>query len=201
MIPTLMIATGNLGKLSEFQDLLDHLPLKLLSAADLENAPYVMETGSTYAENAALKAHAFAAAAGTFALADDSGLEVDALEGAPGLHSARIAGPGRSDLERRQLLLQELRDHSQPWTARFRCAAALASPDGALWASEGTCEGVIIPDERGEHGFGYDPIFYLEDVGATMAELARAQKNTLSHRALATKAMLPTLMRVFEFGS
>lgn len=195
MKPGLIIATSNPGKLREFQALLGDLPLQLLTAANLDSVPMIHETGKTYAENAAIKARAFAAAAGIYALADDSGLEVDALEGAPGLHSARLGGPGRSDADRRRLLLDQLYGSPPPWTARFRCLAVLANPAGAIWTTEGVCEGIIIPEERGRHGFGYDPIFYLEGEQATMAELSEHRKNSLSHRARALNAMLPILQR------
>jgi len=198
MKPGLMIATGNPGKLREFQALLEEVPLDLLTAADLDVVPAIHESGQTYAENAAIKARAFAAAAGVFALADDSGLEVDALKGAPGLHSARLAGPGGSDADRRRLLLEKLYGFPPPWTARFRCLAVLADPAGAIWTTEGVCEGIIIPEERGRHGFGYDPIFYLEEEHATMAELTKQRKNSLSHRARALKAMLPILQRELD---
>ena len=195
MKSTLMIATSNPGKRHEFAALLANCGLELRTPADLSAPPAVEETGGTYADNATLKARAYAVTSGLFALADDSGLEVDALNGAPGLHSARIAGPGRSDADRRALLLKHLRPFPRPWPARFRCVAALASPDGAVWTAEGICEGEIIPAERGEHGFGYDPIFLIAARGLTMAELSGEDKNAISHRGRAVNAILPLLLQ------
>ena len=160
----------------------------------------VQETGQTYQENAALKALAFCRLSGLVTLADDSGLEVDALGGAPGLHSARYSPlPGASDVDRRALLLRNLHDSPRPWLSRFRCVVALAAPGSEpprLEFYEGVCPGEIIPDERGSNGFGYDPIFLLAELGKTMAELTTAEKNQLSHRARAVRAALPGLVKM-----
>jgi len=146
----------------------------------------VEESGSTYAENAALKARSGALASSLITLADDSGLEVAALGGKPGLYSARYSQrPGASDADRRNYLLQELSQHARPWLARFRCTVAIATPAGELYFSEGECPGVIIPEERGDNGFGYDPIFFIPRLGRTMAELSTEEKNLVSHRAMA----------------
>ncbi|MFM8319681.1 MAG: RdgB/HAM1 family non-canonical purine NTP pyrophosphatase, partial [Chloroflexota bacterium] len=184
----ILIATNNRGKLVEFQALLGDLGAALVLPHDLGLALDVAETGSTYAENAALKAESFARHSGLPALADDSGLEVDALDGQPGLHSARFAPwAGATDVDRRRLLLQRLVESGRPrpWTARFRCVVALSTPQGQLWFSEGVCPGEILPEERGANGFGYDALFLLPELGRTMAELEMEQKNRLSHRARA----------------
>lgn len=197
---TLLIATGNPGKLVELQDLLQGLPIKLVIPADIGLAVFdVVEDGRTYAENARKKALAYCQASGLPALADDSGLEVDALDGAPGLHSARYAPqPGATDADRRALMLKNLRGLPRPWSARFRCTVAVAALDGSLNLSEGTCPGEIIPEERGTGGFGYDPIFFLPGLGLTLAQIPRQQKNTLSHRARAVQAAMPVLRRMVE---
>jgi XTP/dITP diphosphohydrolase len=154
----------------------------------------VEESGQTYAENAAAKARAWAAATGLVALADDSGLEVEALGGAPGVFSARYApGPSPTDADRRRHLLLQLEGQPRPWRARFVCVIAVATPTGALHFAEGTCEGEIIPTERGSHGFGYDPIFWLPELERTMAELLPEEKNRLSHRGRAAAAIRPVL--------
>lgn len=192
---TLLLATHNPGKRREIEDLLRHLRLRLVDLPTLGIHLAVEETGADYATNARLKALTYAQASGLWTLADDTGLEVDALGGAPGLHSARLLGPGHSDAERRQALLHLLHSHPRPWTARFRCTVALASPNGEIDLAEGTCPGEIIPEERGEHGFGYDPIFLVAGLACTMAELPLAEKNRISHRARAVQALLPMLRR------
>lgn len=193
----LLIATTNPGKLVEFRDLLGDIPVELVMP---ERDLRVVEDGANYAENAALKARAYAAASGWIALADDSGLEVDALDGAPGLHSARYSPvKNAGDADRRALLLANLRNLPRPWTAHFHCTVAIALPDGRLYLSEGQVFGEIIPDERGQNGFGYDPIFLLPELGRSMAELSREEKNTLSHRARAVHAALPVLRELMGF--
>ncbi len=194
-MPTLMLATGNPGKVAELRALLAlHLDLggvPLLTPRDWPTPlPDVAETGTTFAENARLKADALASATGLAALADDSGLCVDALGGAPGLHSARWAGPGASDADRNAKLLLALADvPPERRTARFVCAAALAVPGGETWTAEGVCEGIILDAPRGINGFGYDPLFLLPSLGLTMAELSSEVKNRLSHRALAVSRL------------
>ena len=190
----LLIATTNPGKIVEIQDLLEGLPFRLHLPADLGIRLHVEETGLTYAENAALKARAYCDAGGMLTLADDSGLEVAALGGAPGLHSARYSPrPGAKDADRRALLLANLADQPRPWLARFVCAVAVEAPGREVQFAFGECPGEILPEERGSNGFGYNPIFYLAGLGRTMAELTRAEKNTLSHRARAVHAALPVL--------
>ncbi|MBL8056505.1 MAG: RdgB/HAM1 family non-canonical purine NTP pyrophosphatase [Anaerolineales bacterium] len=193
----LLIATNNPGKVRELQELLAELPVPLVRPYDLGITTEVAETGATYAENARLKAEALAAASGLIALGDDSGLEVDALGGAPGLHSARYAGPGATDADRRAKLIQALREAPAPRAARFRCVIAVAVPAAsaapAVHLFEGTCEGEILLEERGQNGFGYDPLFWLPDQGRTMAELPNPLKNRLSHRGRAVQAALPWL--------
>ena len=189
----LVIATGNPGKIEELQSLLQHLPITLINPHDLSLTLEIKEHDDSYFANAERKARAYAEETNYWSLADDSGLEVDPLGGAPGLRSARLAGPGRSDADRRVHLLSLLRSHQRPWTARFRCVVALASPTGEMHFAEGICEGEIIPEERGSQGFGYDPIFLLEGLDQTMAELSMEEKNRLSHRARAVHAILPTL--------
>jgi len=191
--PTVLLATTNPGKLREMRALLEQIPVRLADPVTLGLALQVEETGGDYAENAQLKARAFAAASGWFCLADDTGLEVDALEGAPGLRSARLLQAGATDAERRARLLELLAPFPQPWTARFRCAMALAGPDGRIDWTRGECLGQIVPSPRGEAGFGYDPLFEVEHTGRTMAELAMSEKNRISHRARALSALLPVL--------
>jgi XTP/dITP diphosphohydrolase len=195
----LLIATRNAGKAREYQRLLADLPLEI-TWPELEKVEIMVEeTGATMAENAALKARAYATASGLLTWADDSGLEVDALAGEPGVRSARYAGPDASDEERCRRLLCQM--ENIPWekrTARFRCVVAIAEPEGTLHFAEGVCEGIIALEPKGQGGFGYDPIFYLPDRGRTMAELSLEEKNQISHRAraaLAARAILQTLVR------
>lgn len=194
-MPTqLLLASENPGKLREMKSLLSILPFELVSPFDLGLTLSVVESGATYAENAALKAQAYCAASGLLAVADDSGLEVDALGGQPGIHSHRFAPqPEASDADRREVLLNKLKHKPQPWLACFRCTMAVATPHGELHFSEGICPGKIIDEERGINGFGYDPIFLLEESKMTMAELSLEEKNHLSHRSRAIRAILPVL--------
>jgi len=183
----LLIATNNQGKIKELHELLDDLGIELITSSQIGLDLDVVEDGTTYAENATKKALAFAGASGLISLADDSGLEVDALNGEPGLYSARYGsteGNPLSDGERRNYLLEQLQGKPRPWTARFRAVIAIAK-DGNVQLTEGICEGEIIPEERGTGGFGYDPIFLLPKLGKTMAELSMEEKNRLSHRARA----------------
>jgi XTP/dITP diphosphohydrolase len=185
----LLVATRNAGKMNEYRELLQGLPVELTWPEAEEITLEPEETGATFAENAILKARAYAAASGLLTWADDSGLEVDALGGEPGVRSSRYAGPGASDADRYRLLLRKMA--GVPWerrTARFRCVIAIADPAGALHTAEGTCEGIITFAPRGANGFGYDPVFYLPDRGCTMAELSPAEKNQISHRARAARA-------------
>ena len=190
----ILVASANRGKLREFQAILADARFEFFLPADLGLALEVKESGSTYAENAALKARAYCAASGLICVADDSGLEVDALGGQPGLYSARYSPkPGATDADRRAYLLENLLTRPRPWTARFHCSLAIATPDGRIFYADGDCPGEIIPTERGMNGFGYDPIFYLADRGLSMAELADEEKNRISHRGRAVRAALPVL--------
>jgi XTP/dITP diphosphohydrolase len=194
---SLLIASGNPGKLDEIRALLDDLDLELLTPQDLGLEQDVPESGESYAENAAKKALAFSNATGLVALADDSGLEVDILDGLPGIRSARFSPqPGASDADRRAYLLERLRGLPRPWRAHFHCTVALAFPGKEVRFLEGECNGEIIPEERGSHGFGYDPIFFIPEMGKTMAELSMDEKNRVSHRARAIKAAIPLLTEV-----
>jgi XTP/dITP diphosphohydrolase len=191
----ILIATQNPGKAREFRLLLAPLSAKLRFPYQLGLRIEVPEDGITYADNAAQKALAYARASDLLTLADDSGLEVDALDGAPGVHSARYA-PGH-DVDRVTTLLAHMRDvPCEQRTARFRCAVVIATYTGELYRTEGVCEGLIALAPAGEGGFGYDPIFYLPDHGCTMAQLPQAQKNRISHRARAIEATMPTLRRL-----
>lgn len=195
----LLIATNNKGKVLELQELLIVSGIEFVTPAQINLQLEVEEDGSTYQENAGKKAIAFAQASGLISLADDSGLEVDALGGAPGLYSARYSPkPGATDKDRRDFLLENLKDKPRPWKAHFHATIAVAKPNGEIEFAEGNCYGEIIPEERGTGGFGYDPIFFMTDLGKTMAELEMEEKNRLSHRALAVLAAMPILKRMFS---
>lgn len=188
---TLIVATSNPGKLREIQAYLTELPWNLqLKPADIE----VDETGQTFLENAALKASEVARATQQWAIADDSGLEVNALDGAPGLYSARY---GRTDAERITRLLRELGDNAEDRSARFACAVAIASPDGRIAAStEAYCPGEILRAPAGTGGFGYDPIFWVPEVGQTYAQMSADTKHQLSHRGRAFAALQSQLQQL-----
>lgn len=194
MPPSLLIATGNSGKQREMCALLSSLALDLLSLHDVDVNLHVDETGSTYEENARLKAVAYHKLTGLPVLADDSGLEVKVLDGAPGVYSARFSPKeNATDADRRAHLLAQLEGKPHPWEAHFHCTAVLTLPDGTCLQTTGRCAGIIIPEERGTGGFGYDPVFFLPEHGATMAELPFELKNKISHRARAIQAMLPLI--------
>jgi len=198
----LVFATRNRGKLAELSVLAEPLGLEVISAAEL-GAPDVEEDGATFEENAAKKAREVAAAVGLPALADDSGLVVDALDGAPGVYSARFAGPEATDADNNRLLLSRLQGVAEDLRgAHFVCAMAFADPGGALGdhveVTRGECHGVILEAPRGEGGFGYDPLFIVPDRGQTFAELGAAVKNTISHRAMAMAQMQSFLQRYFR---
>ncbi len=198
-LPPLLVATRNAGKLSELRVLLREAPYRLVSLDDVGLDFEVEETGGTFAENATLKATTYGRAAFLPTLADDSGLEVDALGGAPGVLSSRYAGQDAGDDERNTLLLRNLANHSpETWTARFRCAIAIAPPAQDVSVVEATVDGMITDRPRGENGFGYDPVFYLPELGSTMAELSAEHKNRLSHRALAAKKAVSVLQSFAE---
>jgi XTP/dITP diphosphohydrolase len=194
----LLVATNNPGKLEEYQHLLRDLPLEIISlrqeAIDYEPE----ETGVTFEENAVLKANAFAERSGLLTLADDSGLEIDKLGGAPGVHSARYGGTRRGeDVRRYELVLRQLEGVPQPErTGRFRCVVALATPEGQVTTAEGAIEGLIALEPQGEQGFGYDPIFFIPEFDCTMAQLPPETKNRISHRARAARAAVPIIRRL-----
>ena len=195
----LLVATNNRGKLSEILSLLDGLSLDIITPEKIGITLDVAENGNTYEENASLKALAFARASGLVTLADDSGLEVDALDGLPGVRSARFSPlPNATDADRRTYLLNLLKVHPHPWTTHFHCTVAIATPEEEIYFYQGNCPGEIIALERGTNGFGYDPIFLLPEVGLTMAELSMSEKNLLSHRARAIKAAIPTLLDILH---
>lgn len=189
----LLLGTQNQGKQDELRALLSNLHIEILTPQQIGISIEVEESGSTYDENARLKAVAYASHSGLWSLSDDSGLEVEALDGAPGLRSARLGGEGNSDADRRRLLIEMLADHSRPWKACFRATVSLAGPTGELEVAEGDCTGEIITEERGTKGFGYDPIFLIHELGKTMAELGMEEKNQISHRARAIMALRPAL--------
>ena len=195
----LLLATNNKGKLAEMLALLEDLNLDIVTPESSGVDLNVAEDGSTYEENASLKAAAFAQKSGLVTLADDSGLEVDALGGSPGIRSARFSPlPKATDADRRAYLLGLLNSYPRPWTAHFHCTVAIAIPGGKIYYAQGDCPGEIIPIERGTNGFGYDPIFLLPEIGLTMAELRMEDKNHLSHRARAIKAAIPILLDILQ---
>jgi XTP/dITP diphosphohydrolase len=194
----IVVATRNEGKLVEIEAALSAaLPdLELGSLRDFAEVGEVEETGATFAENALLKARALSEATGLPAIADDSGIEVAALGGFPGVASARWAGPEASDGDRNAGLIARLREAGVPeeaWDARFVCAIALALPGGEAHVFEGACEGRLIAEPRGVNGFGYDPIFLRPEDGRTTAELTRAEKNAISHRGRALAKLAAAL--------
>ena len=193
----LLIATQNHGKLQEIESLFCDVAIELVSPGDISLKIEVIEDGITYRENAAKKAMGYSEAANLLTLADDSGLEVDSLDGQPGIHSARFSiKSNATDEDRRLALLEALEGYPQPWKARFVCVMAVIDPDRGIYFSDGYCPGEIIPEERGEHGFGYDPIFLVAGTGQTMAELAMDEKNIISHRARAAAAIKPRLIQI-----
>lgn len=195
---SIILATYNKGKVIEIKELLASLDLKVYTPADLGLTLDVVEDGHSYAENATKKAVAFAQISGIPALGDDSGLEVDALQGQPGLHSHRFCPiPNATDAGRRKYLLERLADKPRPWTACFRATVAIASTSGNIKLATGQCQGEIISEERGNNGFGYDPIFFIPGIGHTMAELELHEKNSLSHRARAVQNAIPILKEIF----
>ncbi len=196
----LLIASGNPGKVQEIKTILAHLDLEIKTVMDSDqNEINVQEIGETYRENARLKAEAYYKSTGWITLADDSGLEVKALDGAPGIRSARYSPKeNATDADRRHYLLQHLWGKPRPWQAHFHCSAALMVNEHEIYFSDGRCDGLIIPEERGTGGFGYDPVFYIPEYQATMAELSAEIKNKISHRGNALLAMIPILKEVYN---
>jgi XTP/dITP diphosphohydrolase len=188
MTQKLLLATNNRGKIKEYRSLLDGVPLKLVTLAEEGITTVVEETGKTFEENAGLKARIIAAESRLLTFADDSGLEVDALGGEPGVLSARYAGDGVSDADRYIYLLSRMKGiPPEKRSARFRCVIAVAEPDGGTDYFSGECRGMITLEPSGFNGFGYDPVFFVPEYGKTMAELPAEVKNSISHRARAAE--------------
>ena len=196
-MPKLLLATSNSGKIREYRSLLGSLGYQLVTLAEQGIAEVATESGNSYEQNAQLKATAYAKLSQLITLADDSGLEVDALGGKPGIHSARFAGEGATDADKARILLAELT--GIPWerrTAHFKCVIAIATPEGRVELCHGECHGMIAFEAKGENGFGYDPVFYLPEMGKTMAELSLETKNRISHRAQAARKAQEVLRRI-----
>jgi XTP/dITP diphosphohydrolase len=200
----LLIATNNPGKMREYKEILVDLPVVLTSPADEGLTLDPAETGQTFEENAIIKAEAFAKASGLLTLADDSGLEIDALGGEPGVYSARYGDTAKHDhAGRYQLVLDKLAAKKVPWTertARFRCVVALATRDRLVGTTQGTVEGFIAYEPKGDGGFGYDPIFFVPELNHTLAEMTSEQKHRISHRARAAWAVIPLIEQVVAKG-
>ncbi|KJL05684.1 MULTISPECIES: XTP/dITP diphosphatase [Priestia] len=190
----IIIATKNAGKVKDFETLFSPKGFQVKSLLDFPEMEDVEETGVTFAENATLKAEAISFALNKPVIADDSGLAIDALNGEPGVYSARYAGENKDDNANIEKVLQKLNDVPfEKRTARFHCALAIAVPGKRTEIVEGTCEGHILEEKRGENGFGYDPIFFVEKWRCSMAELSKEQKNQISHRANALKKLAPLI--------
>lgn len=193
----IIIATGNKGKAKEFESMFAPLGYQVLTLHDLEGAVDVEETGSTFEENAILKAESLCERFQTMVIADDSGLMIDALNGRPGVYSARYAGEEKSDDANMKKVLEELKDvPKEQRTARFYCALAVARPGEETLTVSGTVEGYIQSERQGEYGFGYDPIFYVPSLKKTMAQLRPEEKNAISHRANALATLKTTLHKL-----
>ncbi|MBM4446233.1 MAG: XTP/dITP diphosphatase [Chloroflexi bacterium] len=195
----LLLATTNRGKAREYRHLLSGLPFELVTPDEIEIDIDVEENRPSYEENASIKAAAYAGASHLITLADDSGVEVDALGGEPGIRSARAAGEEASDKDRVEHLLSRLKN--VPWekrTARFKCVIAIATPEGRTELCHGECQGIIAFEPEGENGFGYDPVFYLPEFEKTMAELPLEIKNQISHRGRAARKAYRVLERLTE---
>lgn len=184
MLHIIVLATGNKNKVREIRDLLQEAPVDIKCLADYGPMPGVIEDGETFEENAYKKASHYARVLGLPCLADDSGLVVEALDGKPGVHSARYAGENATDLEKCDKLLREMAGKVNR-KARFECVMSLATPDGPALTWEGSCEGLITTERHGDSGFGYDPVFYYPPLGKTFAEATMEEKNRVSHRGRA----------------
>ena len=196
-MPELLLASSNSGKIGEYRFLLDGLGYQITTLAEQGITEAVTESGKSYEENARLKAVTYARLSHLTTLADDSGLEVDALNGEPGVKSARFAGEAATDAERVSFLLAKLkRIPQEKRTARFKCVIAIATPGGQSELCYGECQGMIALEAKGKKGFGYDPIFYLPEIGKTMAELPLETKNQISHRARASLQARQVLQRL-----
>lgn len=188
MITELVLASGNKGKMVEFQQLLNGLGIQIHSMKEYPEIGEIVEDGSTFEENALIKARAVCKITKKLALADDSGLMVQALNGAPGIYSARFAGEQRNDADNNAKLLKLLNDKKEAdRTARFFCAIAIVLPDGREYVVEGSCAGRILREAKGQGGFGYDPLFYIDSIGKTFAEMTMEEKNGISHRGMANR--------------
>lgn len=193
---TILLATTNKGKLREARAILAGLPVQITTLADHPSFPEPIEDAATFEGNAELKALHYARLADCLTLADDSGLEVDALGGEPGVRSARYAGPGCDDAANNEKLVRQLAEvPAERRTARFRCAVALASPHGVLATADGVVEGMMVDTPRGFNGFGYDPHFFVPENGMTTAEMPPEQKNLISHRGQAFRGIRPAIER------
>jgi len=191
---TILLATRNRRKLKELTTLLANLPVEVKTIDDYSSLPQVDETGETFEENARLKALTLARSAGCWALADDSGLEVAALSGSPGVYSARFGGADATDEMNRRCLLEALKGVPRAERqGRFVCVVALANPSGVVAECRGECDGQILEEERGSGGFGYDSLFWIAPLDKSMAELTPTQKHSISHRGKALQALLPIL--------
>jgi XTP/dITP diphosphohydrolase len=198
-MPKLLLATSNQGKIREYRFLLDGLDYQITTPPEEGITKVITESGNNYEQNARLKAVAYAKLSQLATLADDSGLEVDALNGEPGVKSARFAGEAATDAEKVNLILAKLK--KVPWrqrTARFKCVIAIATPKGQTEVCHGECQGMISLEAKGENGFGYDPIFFLPELGKTMAELPFELKNQISHRARASQKARQVLRRLLS---
>ncbi|KXG78022.1 dITP/XTP pyrophosphatase [Fervidicola ferrireducens] len=200
---SIVVATKNRGKLKEFKVMLSDIPVDILSLCDFPDIE-VEENGKTFDENALIKAKKVVQLTGTAALSDDSGLEVEALGGRPGVHTARFAGPGAGDRENIEKLLKELDGvPAEKRKARFVCCLCFALPDGRIFIEHGYLEGFITFEPKGTMGFGYDPVFFVPELGKTLAEATLEEKNAVSHRARAMQKMKKHLLQFVKsvFGS
>ncbi|MEW6622570.1 MAG: XTP/dITP diphosphatase [Bacillota bacterium] len=201
MIEKIVLATQNKGKVKEFTEMLEanDLNVQVISLLEIEDVPEIVEDGSSFKENAYIKAHKICLHTGLLTLADDSGLEVDYLNGAPGIHSARFAGEPKNDQKNNEKLLRLLEGvPSDGRTARFKCAICVMFPGGDFYETEGVCEGVIASSPKGSNGFGFDPLFYLPQYGLTMAQLSSEEKNKISHRAKAFAKAIEILQKLVK---
>jgi XTP/dITP diphosphohydrolase len=198
-VKEIVVATKNHGKVAEIAAVIAELPTRVMSLAECGDIPEAVEDGKTFWENAILKAKHYALYTKKVCLADDSGLEVDALAGAPGVYSARFAGDESSDAANNKKLLAELQGiPADKRTARFRCVLALVDNADVLFTVDGVCEGIILDTPRGQEGFGYDPLFLIPRLGKTLAELTLAEKNAISHRGQALENMADKLVRYLK---
>ncbi|MDF2607685.1 MAG: XTP/dITP diphosphatase [Bacillales bacterium] len=191
----ILIATKNIGKINEFKSMFEILGHNIKSLFDFPDIPDIEETGTTFEENAIIKARELSKITGKIVISDDSGLEVDALNGEPGVYSARYAGNFKNDEDNISLVLEKLIDvPTEKRTARFVCVIAVAFPSGNIETFKGICEGIITTEKKGSEGFGYDPIMYIPKLDRTMAELTKEEKNQISHRGNALRKMLDKMI-------